>query len=86
MSGKREMEKRPSRKKSSKGFARKVLLFTIIQIVIYEIWQMVVFTISGNEASSLTQWMFTFWGIEVALCMMKKLADGKRQSQDSEEG
>lgn len=54
-------------------FMTKVLYLAAIQITVYTVWQMAVFTVTGNEASTLTQCFFTLWGTEVALLMLKKL-------------
>lgn len=65
------------KRKSNSSFMKMVLLLAFIQITVYTIWQMVVFTITGLEASTLTQWFFTLWGIEVGLLMLKKILENK---------
>ena len=57
---------------------KKVLCLAFGQITAYTIWQMCVFTATGNEASTLTQWFFTLLGIEVGLLMLKKIMDDKK--------
>lgn len=58
-------------------FMKKILCLAFGQITVYTIWQMAVFTITGNEASTLTQWFFTLWGLEVGLLMLKKILDAR---------
>jgi len=65
--------------KNKGTFMTFVVKLAFVQLTIFSIWQMVVFTLTGNEASTLTQWFFTFWGIEVGLTMLKKIMDGKRK-------
>ena len=48
--------------KSNGSFMKKMLKMAIIQLSIYTVWQATVFTITGMEASTLTQWFFTFSG------------------------
>lgn len=74
-------------KKNSKmpkrDFMKLVLLLAFIQITIFTVWQMVVFSITGNEASTLIQWFFTLWGVEVGLLMLKKILGIKRGEGES---
>ena len=71
-------------KMPKRDFMKLVLLLAFIQITIFTVWQMVVFTISGNEASTLIQWFFTLWGVEVGLLMLKKILGIKRGEVESE--
>ena len=68
------------------NFMKLVLVVAFVQITIYTIWQMVVFTVTGNEASTLTQWLFTLWGIEIGLLMLKRLLDDKRDKGGVSDG
>lgn len=63
---------------TKKQFMKRVLLLAFIQVTIFTIWQMVVFTITGNEAATLIQWFFTLWGVEVGLLMLKKILEGRK--------
>ena len=65
-------------------FMKRVLLLAFIQVTIFTIWQMVVFTITGNEASTLIQWFFTLWGVEVGLLMLKKILEGRKPKDGGE--
>lgn len=76
--------KRKNKSDSKGDFMTFVVRLAFVQLTIYSIWQMVVFTHTGNEASTLTQWFFTFWGIEVGLMMLKKLMDTKWKSRKSD--
>lgn len=76
-------------------YMKMVLRLAFVQITGFTVWQMIVFTITGNEASTLIQWFFTLWGIEVGLLMLKKILEGKRpkggdsvdaSGEDSEDG
>lgn len=76
-------------------YMKMVLRLAFVQITVFTVWQMIVFTITGNEASTLIQWFFTLWGIEVGLLMLKKILEGKRpkggdavdaSGEDSEDG
>lgn len=69
---------------TKKQFMKRVLLLAFIQVTIFTIWQMVVFTITGNEASTLIQWFFTLWGVEVGLLMLKKILEGRKPKDDGE--
>ena len=69
---------------TKKQFMKRVLLLAFIQVTIFTIWQMVVFTITGNEASTLIQWFFTLWGVEVGLLMMKKILEGRKPKDGGE--
>ena len=66
------------RRVTKKQYMKRVLMLAFVQITIFTIWQMVVFTITGNEASTLIQWFFTLWGVEVGLLMLKKILEGKK--------
>ena len=69
---------------TKKQFMKRVLLLAFIQVTIFTIWQMVVFTITGNEASTLIQWFFTLWGVEVGLLMLKKILEGRKPKDGDE--
>lgn len=69
---------------TKKQFMKRVLLLAFIQVTIFTIWQMVVFTITGNEASTLIQWFFTLWGVEVGLLMLKKILEGRKPQDGGE--
>ena len=69
---------------TKKQFIKRVLLLAFIQVTIFTIWQMVVFTITGNEASTLIQWFFTLWGVEVGLLMLKKILEGRKPKDGGE--
>ena len=69
---------------TKKQFMKRVLLLAFIQVTIFTIWQMVVFTITGNEASPLIQWFFTLWGVEVGLLMLKKILEGRKPKDGGE--
>lgn len=71
-------------KDQKKKFMKRVLLLAFIQVTIFTIWQMVVFTITGNEASTLIQWFFTLWGVEVGLLMLKKILEGRKPKDGGE--
>ena len=84
-----------SRRVTKKQYMKRVLLLAFVQITTFTIWQMVVFTITGNEADTLIQWFFTLWGVEVGLLMLKKILEGKKpkggdpvdsSGEDSEDG
>lgn len=62
------------REKNEGGFMKDVLRLTFGNILFYQFWQMMVFTFTDKgEAHTLTQWVFTFWGVEVGLLMLKTL-------------
>lgn len=63
---------------TKKQFMKRVLLLAFVQITIFTIWQMIVFTVTGNEASTLIQWFFTLWGVEVGLLMLKRIIETRR--------
>lgn len=67
------------------SFKKAVLYLAFIHISIFTIWQMIVFTITGNEASTLIQWFFTLWGVEVGLLMLKTLLDDRRNAKSQED-
>ena len=67
------------KEKSNGNFMAFVVKLAFVQLTIFSLWQMTVFTITGNEASTLTQWFFTFWGVEVGLMMLKKLIDNRNK-------
>ena len=69
---------------TKKQFMKRVLLLAFIQVTIFTIWQMVVFTITGNEASTLIQCFFTLWGVEVGLLMLKKILEGRKPKDGGE--
>lgn len=79
--GKRATHVKPSlasRLESKLGdgwFMKTTLILCFIEINLYTIWQQIIFTITGNEAATLTQWFFTLWGIEVGLMCFKKIAE-----------
>lgn len=73
-----------NKKMPKRDFMKLVLLLAFIQITIFTVWQMVVFSINGNEASTLIQWFFTLWGIEVGLLMLKKILGIRKGEGDSE--
>ena len=60
---------------AKKSFMKKILGLSFVQLTIFTIWQMAVFTFTGNEADTLIQWFYTFWGIEVSLLMIKKIIE-----------
>lgn len=72
------------RRVTKKQYMKRVLLLAFVQITIFTIWQMVVFTITGNEASTLIQWFFTLWGVEVGLLMLKKILEGRKPKDGGE--
>jgi hypothetical protein len=77
---------RGKRVKKGHGFSKFVLFLCFLQLTAYSVWQAYVFQITGNEASTLTQWFFTFWGIEVALLMIKRVMEDKKpKSSDYED-
>ena len=69
---------------TKKQFMKRVLLLAFIQVTSFTIWQMVVFTITGNEAATLIQWFFTLWGVEVGLLMLKKILEGRKLKDGGE--
>ena len=69
---------------TKKQFMKRVLLLAFIQVTSFTIWQMVVFTITGNEAATLIQWFFTLWGVEVGLLMLKKILEGRKPKDGGE--
>ncbi len=75
-------------KKNSKmpkrDFMKLVLLLAFIQITIFTVWQMVVFSITGNDAITLIQCFVTLLGVEVGLLMRKKILGIKRGEGESE--
>lgn len=75
------------KRQTKKQFMKRVLLLAFIQVTIFTAWQMAVFTLTDKgEASTLIQWFYTLWGVEVGLLMLKKILDGwKTKSKDQEE-
>ena len=69
---------------TKKQFMKRVLLLAFIQVTIFTIWLMVVFTITGNEAATLIQWFFTLGGVEVGLLMLKKILEGRKPKDGGE--
>lgn len=74
---------------SKKQFMKRVLLLAFVQVTIFTLWQMAVFTFTDKgEASTLIQWFYTLWGVEVGLLMLKKILEGwspKSKKQDETE-
>lgn len=63
--------------KKKTEFMKRVLLLAFIQVTVFTLWQMAVFTFTDRgEASTLIQWFYTLWGVEVGLLMLKKILEG----------
>lgn len=73
--------------KKKTEFMKRVLLLAFIQVTVFTLWQMAVFTFTDRgEASTLIQWFYTLWGVEVGLLMLKKILEGwKPKSKNVEE-
>lgn len=82
----RKSKKKKSDSSSNLTFMKGVLILAFAEISIYTIWQMVVFTTTGLEASTLTQWFYTLWGVEVGLLMLKKIMDDKKDKGGGTDG
>lgn len=69
-------------------FGRRVLIFCFAFIIIYTAWVMWEQHRTGMEPSpTLTQWVYTFFGVEVALLCLKRIfAKPKEPAQQEEEG
>lgn len=69
---------------SKKQFMKRVLLLAFIQVTIFTLWQMAVFTFTDKgEASTLIQWFYTIWGVEVGLLMLKRILESWKPSSKS---
>lgn len=73
--------------KKKTQFMKRVLLLAFIQVTVFTLWQMAVFTLTDKgEASTLIQWFYTLWGVEVGLLMLKKIMEGwKTKSKNVDE-
>lgn len=77
---------------TKKQFMKQVLLLAFIQVSIFTLWQMAVFTFTDKgEASTLIQWFYTLWGVEVGLLMLKKILENwqtksKKKDEPAEDG
>lgn len=73
--------------KKKTEFMKRVLLLAFIQVTVFTLWQMAVFTFTDRgEASTLIQWFYTLWGVEVGLLMLKKILEGwKPKSKKAKE-
>lgn len=76
--------------KKKTEFMKRVLLLAFLQVTVFTLWQMAVFTFTDRgEASTLIQWFYTLWGVEVGLLMLKKILEGwtpKAKKQDEPDG
>lgn len=55
-------------------FGRRVLMISFAAITLYTIWAMWEQHRTGIEpAPTLTQWVYTFWGVEVTLLCLKRI-------------
>ena len=74
------------KRQSKHSYMKKTIALCVVYLTIYTLWQMYTFQTTGQEASTLTQWVFTFWGIEVALLMIKRVMEDKnKKSSDCDE-
>ena len=64
-------------------FAKAILIFCFIFITVFTVVVLINFIITGYEPSSLIQWVYTFWGCELVLLILKKVFD-KKQSAAAE--
>jgi hypothetical protein len=56
----------------------KFVVFCIAFLVLYTVVSIVIFYKTGNEASTLTNMVFTVFGIELVSCMVKAIINKKR--------
>lgn len=64
-------------------FGRRVLIFCFLFIMVYTVWVMWEQHQTGMEpAPTLTQWVYTFFGVEVALLCLKRIFAKPKQTQD----
>lgn len=73
--------------KKKTEFMKRVLLLAFVQVTVFTLWQMAVFTFTDRgEASTLIQWFYTLWGVEVGLLMLKKILESwKPKSKQKDE-
>lgn len=79
--------------KKKAEFMKRVLLLAFIQVTVFTLWQMAVFTFTDRgEAPTLIQWFYTLWGVEVGLLMLKKILENwntkskKKENSETEDG
>lgn len=72
--------------KKKTEFMKRVLLLAFLQVTAFTLWQMAVFTFTDKgEASTLIQWFYTLWGVEVGLLMLKKILEGWKPKSKQED-
>lgn len=62
----------------------KIVIFVLAFLVVFTVAILVVFLKTGSEPSSLVQWVFTVFGLELGATMFKKYIDKKYGKGDSE--
>lgn len=79
-----QLRPKPVKDKNHKGvFGRRVLIFCFLFIMVYTVWVMWEQHRTGMEpAPTLTQWVYTFFGVEVALLCLKRIFAKPKQTQD----
>lgn len=78
----------PKKRRRKGRFGRRVLIFCFLFILFYTAWVMWEQHRTGMEpAPTLTQWVYTFFGVEVALLCLKRIFakhDYKKQEGDNQ--
>ena len=64
-----------------KSFMKGVLRLALFNVIVYQVWQMIIFTLYQAEATTLTENVYQFWGLEVGLLMIKKILDDYRAAK-----
>lgn len=65
-------------------FLTKVVVFVLAFLVIFTVVILLAFLKTGTEPSSLVQWVYTVFGLELLMTMFKKWLDKKYGRDDSE--
>lgn len=73
------------RYKSKKGlFGKVILVYSLTFISVFTVVVLIIFAKTGYEPSSLVQWVYTFWGLEIAALLIKKIIDKKSEIKQSQ--
>lgn len=61
----------------------KFVVFCIAFLVLYTIASLIIFYKTGYEASTLTNMVFTVFGVELVSCMVKAIINGRGKGNGS---
>ena len=64
----------------------KFVCISIAVIILYDVWAIWIYTKTGAEPSTLTQWVHTTFGTELVACGLIKIVEIYKAKEDKDNG